>query len=230
MSPEQARGKLVDKRADIWAFGCVLFEMLTGKRCFDGEDTTLTLAEVVKSEPDWTALPPSTSSSVRSTLKRCLQKDAKQRARDIGDVRLALDGAFDGGAHSTRDDWKSPPRVWQRGWIVAVTALVSIGLSVVVVSFLPRAAPSPPELTTRVALVAPEGVGPGGEGVGRHVVAISPAGTHVAYFSRAQWYLRALNQLDAVAIQGTEGARELLFAPDGQEMAFFRLGELRETH
>jgi hypothetical protein len=94
MPPEQARGKPVDKRADIWAFGCVLFEMLTGKRCFDGEDTSLTLAEVIKSDPDWSALPAATPPAVQSTLRQCLQKDPKRRARDIGDVRLALDGGF----------------------------------------------------------------------------------------------------------------------------------------
>ena len=94
MPPEQARGKPVDKRGDIWAFGCVLFEMLTGKRCFDGEDVSLILVEVIKSEPDWKALPAAVSPAVRLTLKQCLQKDPKTRARDIGDVRLALDGAF----------------------------------------------------------------------------------------------------------------------------------------
>ena len=95
MSPEQARGKIVDKRADIWAFGCVLYEMLTGKRAFDGEDVTVTLARVVEREPDFGALPSSVPARVRQSLRVCLQKNLKQRAHDIADVRLALEGAFE---------------------------------------------------------------------------------------------------------------------------------------
>ena len=95
MSPEQARGRAVDKRTDIWAFGVVLYEMLTRKRAFEGEDVSLTLAAVMKSDPDLKALPPDVPSSVRLCLERCLQKDPRQRLRDIGDVRLLLDGAFD---------------------------------------------------------------------------------------------------------------------------------------
>ena len=88
MSPEQARGKAVDKRSDIWAFGCVLYEMLTGRRAFDGEDVTETLAAVVKSEPQWDRLPSATPPSLRVFLRRCLHKDSKQRIADIRDMRL----------------------------------------------------------------------------------------------------------------------------------------------
>ena len=95
MSPEQARGKVVDKRTDIWAFGCVLYEMLTGQRAFPGEDVTDTLAAVVRSEPQWDALPDTISPSLRVFVRRCLHKDVKQRVGDIRDVRLALEGAFD---------------------------------------------------------------------------------------------------------------------------------------
>src|SRR5262245_1537874 len=94
MSPEQARGKAVDKRADIWAFGCVLYEMLTGKRAFDGEDVTDTLAAVVRSEPKWDALPDAISPTLRLFLSRCLHKDSKQRVGVIRDVRLHLEGVF----------------------------------------------------------------------------------------------------------------------------------------
>ncbi len=95
MSPEQARGKPVDKRIDVWAFGVVLYEMLTGKQVFAGEDISLTLSQVLQSDPDWSALPERIPSGVDSYLRRCLEKDPKQRIRDIGDVRLALDGVFD---------------------------------------------------------------------------------------------------------------------------------------
>ena len=95
MSPEQARGKIVDKRADIWAFGAVLFEMLTGERAFAGDDLSITLASVVMKDPTWAALAPATPWGVQQLLRRCLVKDPRQRIRDMGDVRLALEGAND---------------------------------------------------------------------------------------------------------------------------------------
>ena len=95
MAPEQARGKPADKRSDIWAFGCVFYEMLTGRRAFEGEEVTETVANVIRVEPAWQALPAGLSPAVTSLLKRCLTKDPKQRMRDGGDVGLVLDGAFD---------------------------------------------------------------------------------------------------------------------------------------
>ena len=95
MSPEQARGKTVDKRADIWAFGAMLFEMLAGKRAFEDEDVSMTLSKVLQREPDFDALPPTVPARVSQTLRVCLRKDPKQRVGDIRDVRLALEGAFD---------------------------------------------------------------------------------------------------------------------------------------
>ena len=96
MSPEQARGKKLDKRTDVWAFACCLYEALTGQRAFEAEDVSLTLAEVMKSEPQWEALPADVAPSLLVYLKRCLEKDPKRRVRDIGDVRLAMEGAFEG--------------------------------------------------------------------------------------------------------------------------------------
>ncbi len=122
MSPEQARGKTVDKRADIWAFGCVLYEMLTGKRAFDEEDVSLTLSKVLQREPDLEALPRDSPARIRRTLELCLKKDLRQRAADIHDVRLALEGAFEtapaAGAASMR-----PTGMW-RAAAVPVAALV----------------------------------------------------------------------------------------------------------
>src|ERR1700686_576359 len=94
MSPEQARGKAVDKRTDIWAFGCVLFELLTGKQAFHGEDVTDILAAVVRAEPDWTALPANISPSIRVLLQRCLRKDRRQRISDATDVRIEIEDAI----------------------------------------------------------------------------------------------------------------------------------------
>ncbi len=130
MSPEQARGKTIDKRADIWAFGCVLFEMLTAKRAFAGEDVTDTLAAVVRSEPPWDGLPDTVSPTLRVYLRRCLQKDPKQRVPDIAAMRLALEGAFETGASQTVAPVFVPqPVVWRRALPVAV-ALVVGGLAV----------------------------------------------------------------------------------------------------
>src|SRR5262245_6132094 len=95
MSPEQAKGRAVDKRSDVWAFGVVLYEMLTGKRAFDGEDVSETLAGILMKEPDWTAVPATVPAAVATVMRRCLQKDRKQRLRDLGDAALALDGAFE---------------------------------------------------------------------------------------------------------------------------------------
>ena len=123
MSPEQARGKTVDKRADIWAFGVVLYEMLTGKQVFAGEDISLTLSQVLQSDPDWSALPERIPPAVDSYLRRCLEKDPKQRIRDIGDVGLALDGAFDRAGFSTTDGEAASvaqPALWQRPVRLAV--------------------------------------------------------------------------------------------------------------
>ena len=94
MSPEQARGKAVDKRTDIWAFGCVLYELLTGKQAFRGEDITDILAAVVKSEPDWTALPANISPSIRVLLQRCLRKDRRQRTPDAATIRIEIEDAI----------------------------------------------------------------------------------------------------------------------------------------
>ena len=91
MSPEQAKGRPADKRSDIWAFGCVLFEMLTGKRPFDGDDVSDTLAAVLRAEPDWSAIPDATPRAIRTLLRRCLEKDRKRRLADAADARLELD-------------------------------------------------------------------------------------------------------------------------------------------
>src|SRR5262245_4891492 len=94
MSPEQAKGRPVDKRADLWAFGCVFYEMLTGSRAFEGEDVSDTLANVLKSDPDWSALPATTPAPIRTLLRRCLQKDRKRRLADAADARLEIDDAL----------------------------------------------------------------------------------------------------------------------------------------
>ena len=113
MSPEQARGKRADKRSDIWAFGCVIYEMLTGTRPFAGDDVSDVLASVLAREPDWTRLPSTLSPALGTYIRRCLHKNPKQRIGDVQDVRLALEGAFD----ATASPPAAPGRI--RGWPAA---------------------------------------------------------------------------------------------------------------
>ena len=127
MAPEQARGGTVDKRADIWAFGCVLYEMLTGRRAFQGESTTDTIAAVLRSDPDWAALPPYTPEPVRRLLKRCLEKDCKRRLTDIGVARLEIEDAL---VAPEAPAAAAKPRRWARAWILGAVALALITAAV----------------------------------------------------------------------------------------------------
>jgi serine/threonine protein kinase len=130
MSPEQAKGRPADKRSDIWAFGCVLYEMLVGRRAFEGDDITETIAAIVKEQPDWNALPAGVSPTLRAYLQRCLHKDPKERVGDIRDVRLALTGAFDVpmATHTETSRLAGLRHVWP--WIAAAV-IVSAGITVV---------------------------------------------------------------------------------------------------
>ena len=164
MSPEQARGKTVDKRADIWAFGAVLYEMLTGRRAFEDEDVSMTLSKVLQREPDFDALPPSVPARVSQALRVCLRKDPKQRAGDIRDVRLALEGAFETvGPQTTAMAMTAA----SRGRLVGMTALavaaviVAIALAIPAVRHL-RETPPPLPLETRVDIVTPATAQPDG--------------------------------------------------------------------
>src|SRR6185436_3087004 len=176
MSPEQARGKPVDTRADIWAFGCVLYEMLTGRRAFDGEGVSETLARVLEREPDWARLPATLSPSLRTYLQRCLQKDSRQRVQAVGDLRLAIDGAFETaapqtGAHAGVADWR-------RVALVGVAAIVMGGAIVggLVWSAMRPAAPRVSRLQ-----VAPSGAAALTLNWNDLPLAITPDGSRVIY-------------------------------------------------
>ena len=222
MSPEQARGKIVDKRADIWAFGAVLFEMLTGTRAFPGEDLTDTLAAVVRAEPDWGALPAALPSALGTYLRRCLQKDPRQRVQAIGDVRLALEGAFETTApQSTATAPASTPR-GRRGWLAAlgIAAVVVVALAIPALRHL-RETP-PPE--TRVEIVTPATDDPVS-------FALSPDGRQIAFVASgdgaSRLWLRSLATTTAQPLMGTEGARWPFWAPDSRSLGFFAGGVLK---
>jgi serine/threonine-protein kinase len=142
MAPEQARGKAVDKRADIWAFGCVVYEMLTGRRAFGGDDVSITLAAVMMKEPEWMALPGATPVGLRRLLTRCLKKDPKERLRDIGEARIAIDSALSGAVDDSVPSATGRRAPWRHSAIaVAVVGLLSASVTGAVVWFALRSSP-----------------------------------------------------------------------------------------
>jgi serine/threonine-protein kinase len=232
MAPEQARGKPVDKRADIWAFGCVLFEMLTGTRAFDGTDATEMIAAVVRGEPEWSALPAATPPKLLALLKRCLQKDPKLRVRDIADVRFELDEIHRAPA-APESAAVAPARVpmWRRIMPYAPMLLVTAAIATYA-GFAFRPEPSRP--LVRFLITLPEGEL--FSSTGRHAVAISPAGTHIAYSAKERLNLRPLDQMESLPVRGTEGSaiantagRSPFFSPDGQWLGFWQNGQLKKV-
>jgi serine/threonine-protein kinase len=228
MSPEQARGRTVDKRADVWAFGAVLFEMLSGERAFAGEDVSDTLAGVMRAEPTWTKLPESTPPALRTFIKRCLQKNPAERVRDIGDVRLALEGAFDSivpqqSAYAVAADTAVPPPVWRRMLPAVLTLLVAAAAAATAWYSKPI---EPPRVVKAVHVL------PAGRtlrGIGRQLVAVSPDGRHVVYNATGGLYVRSIDALGDRLIPGTENGSVggVAFSPDGQSLAFYEDGQIR---
>ena len=224
MSPEQARGRPVDQRADIWAFGCVLYEMLSGRRAFDGEDVSTTLAAVLKEVPDSTALPTSLPASVRRLLRRCLEKDPRNRLSSIRDARLDLDEPDDVrlDAPSARSKRAVAPLLGAAvaGAIVAATAAWLLW---------PGARPASTGVT-RVSLFAPDAIGLFPDSA---EVTISPDGRWVAMATAGddktprQLWVRAVNELTPRRIAGTDGASLPFWSPDSRRIAFFDGKELK---
>ncbi len=236
MSPEQARGKSVDKRTDIWAFGCVLYELLNGKQAFAGEDTTEILAAVVKTEPDWNRLPTTTPPAVRMLLKRCLQKDRNLRIRDAGDARIEIHEALSA-PPSLSANIAAPAkgiRALRRQELLPVLGallLVAVlsGLAIWNLKPAPALAPQP---VTRTVINLPLGQQLAGLDSGP-AVALSPDGSHLAYVATQggtqQLYLRAMDSLESRAISGTDGAIAPFFSPDGLWLGFVAGGKLKKV-
>ena len=222
MSPEQASGKRVDKRTDIFAFGCVLFEMLTGRTAFTGETAGETLAAVIRSEPEWETLPSDLAPTARKYLMRCLEKDAKRRVRDIGDVRLALQGSFDVTPPPSR-----APGSWRRTLaFAAVSGAVFSAVTWLSMTRTFRDASTPPPVA-RVSVPMPPGASPREES--RRFMEISPDGSHIVFPADGQLYLRAMNRNEAEPIAGTTGGRLPFFSPDGEWVGFDADGELKKV-
>ena len=239
MAPEQARGRAVDRRADVWAFGVVLYEMLTGQRAFEGEDISITLASVLKEDVNWQALPADLPVPVRRLLRRCLEKDPKRRLSSIGDARLELDETLapndrDGSGAATPASLLAVAAVvvpaWRRALPWAVAAAFGIALVSALVVWAPwrtAPAPTPRRLLTHIgadaSLVTDRGAG----------AILSPDGTTLAFTAQQQnqtrLFIRKLDQLQATPLAGTEGANYAFFSPNGQWIAFFAGGKLKKV-
>jgi len=234
MSPEQARGKPVDKRADVFAFGSVLYELLTGKRAFEGETVTDTLASVLKGEPEWDLLPQDIPGTIRFLLSRCLKKDPHKRLQHIEGARILIEEALSGATTvSTIGLTAAGPPRWKRVMTVSLIALASITTGISIWSVMRPVSPLlRPGSIAEFAIIPPPGVlltnSPGRD------LAISGDGRHIVYRAvgegTTRLYLRTLENQEAQAIPGTEGAAQYpFFSPDGESIAFAAAGELRRV-
>lgn len=216
MSPEQARGHEVDARADIWAFGVVLYEMLTGRELFAGPTVSDTLASVLKTDPDMSTVP----ARVRPLLERCLRKDARARWRNIGDVRLEIDGILADPNAAPGESRTTPPESLLKG---AIQLLAVALLAAAIGGLLAwRWKPSPTLAITRFPIAF--GEGQRFSNVGRPMIAISPDGSRIAYVANNQLYLRSMDDVAARPITGTgdpAGVSTPVFSPDGQSLVFW---------
>jgi serine/threonine-protein kinase len=222
MSPEQAKGRPVDRRTDVWAFGAVLYELLTGTRAFAGESVTETLSHVLTQTPDWTLLPPETPAAIRTLLRRCLDKDPRKRLDSAVALRLEIDEALASPAGATTAGGLLVRRRMTREAVAAVVAaslLTALGTWAV----MRKAAPAP-LLPTRFAITLPSAT----ELVGNDI-ALSPDGRYLVYQSRGRLMLRALDQLDAVPLSSVTAGRSPFFSPDGRWIAFFDGGALKKV-
>ena len=230
MSPEQARGKKVDRRADIWAFGVVLWEMLTGGRLYEGESVPDVLAAVLNEEPDLDRLPTETPPRLRDLVARCLVHDPKERLRDIGEARIALRGDGAGGRHASHPDMaahsgavqRSASAVLQTPWLVSI----AIGIVAAAFALLWVNRPAPIQDLVQSAIESPAGasISP------RSGFALSPDGRQLALVARdadgvRRLWLRSLDSLEARELPGTAGALSPFWSPDGRDLGFFATGD-----
>jgi serine/threonine-protein kinase len=219
MSPEQARGRPVDQRADIWAFGCVLYEMLAGRRAFPGETASDTISSILARQPDWSALPAPAAAFV-PIVRRCLEKDPARRLRDIGDVRLWLDEAARvPGASPASPQARHSSRL---EWLAA--AVIGLAAGGFLAWQLPRSpSETSPRRVSRFELASTQS-GTLSTALFGHNVAISPDGTRVAYTAihegRPMLLLRRFDQPSPVPVAGTENATQPFFSPDGRKLGF----------
>jgi len=221
MSPEQAKGRPIDRTADVWAFGCVLYEMLGGRPAFNGDSVTEILSEVLTREPAWDRLPGSTPPPIRRLLRRCLHKNPADRLHDMTDARIEIEDAQRG----TSEELERPAAVRRRdrsGWIAAGVCLLA---ALVAVGFALRPAPVPPEMHVEIGV----------HGLSGSVsLAISPDGQKLAFAGtqdgRSRLWLRSLGGDGATVLAGTDGATLPFWSPDSRHVAFFADGKLKRIN
>ena len=224
MSPEQVAGKRVDTRSDVWSFGVVLLEMLTGERLFTGETVSHVLAQVLERDPDLATLPDVTPTAIYRLIDRCLRKDRHRRLQSIGDARVEIEEAFDespqgnAGSAATEDTWATSRRSVAAWLFGGVAAILTVAL---VVTTDPSAGP---ELPLRKSILAvPDGL------ARMDMVAISPNGQMVAYTRERRLWIQRLDELEPLALTGSVGVRGPFWSPDSSAVAYFSEGELRRT-
>ena len=227
MSPEQARGRPVGKRSDVWAFGAVVYEMLTGERAFKGEDITDTLANVLKTNPDWSRLPPTTPLPIRRLLHRSLEKDHTRRLADIADATLEIDDALTMPVYDLPVAGLTTPRTsWRRSGLAL--AAIFVGLGAWFVAWTMK--PSPPGAVARFADAMSDGVASLNPNFS--MLALSPDGTQIAYAMTDGLYVRALDQREATLLVPSVrslGTGSAFFSPDGQWIGFWHGGQLKKV-
>jgi serine/threonine protein kinase len=215
MAPEQAKGMNADARSDLFAFGCIFYEMLTGRRTFEGDSVSEILASVIKTEPDLTHLPADTSTALRRLLQRCLEKNPKNRWHAAADIRLELQSA------ATRDELQSAPRRTSPARLVGTVLAIAVaaGAGALAVWIMRPAAP-PPDVI-RLSMVLPENQL---LTLVSRPIAISPDGTRIVYFAKGQMYIRSISEFEGKPIPGTEdpiAASAQAFSPDGNSIAYW---------
>jgi eukaryotic-like serine/threonine-protein kinase len=227
MSPEQAKGQPADKRSDIWAFGCVLYEMLTGSRAFDADDMTEVLAAVLRSEPDWSALPANTPAPIRRLLRRCVEKDRRHRAESAADARLDIEEAQSGENVVTP---ASANRLSRRGarsaWVAfAIAMITAAAFSIPAIRHL-REAPAASAPETRTEIVTPSTID-------ATSFALAPDGQNIAFVASqngiARLMVRPLASTAVESLPGTDGAQFPFWSPDSRSIAFFADGRLKRV-
>jgi len=217
MSPEQARGRALDRRTDIWSFGCVLFECLTRQTLFQGETVSDLIAKILEREPDWNALPRGTPPRVRELLKRCLRKDPKERLRDLGDARLELADAI---ASAPETTVAAPTARRAPAWAWMLGALVGVALGVVVGIRL-SASTKPSPTLSRFTIPAPQM-----HRAFDNFPRVSPDGRRVVFRSGPRLWIRDLQRFESVEIPGTEDALLPFWSHDGTQLGFVKDGKL----
>ena len=225
MSPEQARGKAVDRRADIWSFGVVLYEMLAGKQLYGGETASDSMAAVITREPDWNDLPASTPRRIRELLRRCLAKDPRKRLQAIGDARIELEESGAGseiGLPAAGSIGQRPGGI--NLGVAIILFILALGAGAVLQSL--RTPAERPQPVARVAQPLPAELSLTSRNL--LVVAISPDGSKIIHVGNNRLYVRSLDSLNLTELEGSTGGTSPFFSPDGQWIAFFAGGQTKK--